>query len=79
VGYVDRIKGVRQRRLRVDGRGGDSAIAFLDVKDALAPTDGLRLQFAAQCTRQQSVGDDLLMGQALSAEQLGQYLGRLLG
>jgi hypothetical protein len=39
----------------------------------------LRLQFAAQCTQQQSVGDDLLMGQALSAEQLGQYLGRLLG
>jgi hypothetical protein len=46
-------------------------IAYVEAKDAFALTDRLRLQVAAQHTRQQSVGGDLLMGRAFSADQFG--------
>ena len=46
-------------------------IAYLEAKDAIALGDRLRLQVAAQYTNQQSVGRDLLTGNAFSAYQFG--------
>ncbi len=46
-------------------------IAYFELKDALALTKQLRLQFAAQYTSQHSVGDDLLTGHEFSVNQYG--------
>jgi outer membrane porin, OprD family len=46
-------------------------IAYVEAKDAFALSDWLRLQVAAQHTKQQSVGDDLLMGRAFFVDQFG--------
>jgi hypothetical protein len=46
-------------------------ITYVEVKDALALSDRLRLQLAAQYTSQKSVGEDLLTGHPFSADQFG--------
>jgi hypothetical protein len=46
-------------------------IAYVEVKDAFALSERLRLQLAAQYTSQQSAGGDLLMGHPFSADQFG--------
>jgi outer membrane porin, OprD family len=54
-------------------------IAYVEAKDAFALTDGVRLQVAAQHTKQQSTGEDLLMGHAFSGDQYGLKAELVLG
>lgn len=46
-------------------------IAYVELKDAFALTERLRLQLATQYTSQKNVGENLLMGHPFSADQLG--------
>jgi outer membrane OprD family porin len=46
-------------------------IAYVEVRDAFALTERLRLQLGAQYTNQKNVGDNLLMGHPFSADQFG--------